>query len=145
MKKVRVLPTLLALIFALNTSMPFAAVDVRDASPVLESYGIGIYAEGNSSMDITFEVWGTKTMDRLGASSLFIEEEILPDTWVLFDMLYFDFDDERYFTEDSVYHIGHYYFNGLPGNRYRATLTAYAELDGVSDTGEVSSPARVCY
>ena len=134
----------MALIFALNTSMASAAVDARDASPVLESYGIGLYPEGDGIMYISLEVWGTKTMDLIGAYSLFIEEEILPDTWVLFDMLYFDFDDELYFTEDSVYYIGSYFFTGIPGNRYRATLTAYAELDGVSDTGEVTSLERLC-
>ena len=143
MKK-KSIAAIIALILSLNTSVAFATANTRDASPVLSSYSIGLYAEGNSVMDIDFTIYGTDYMDKIGAYSLLIEEEILPDVWVLYEMLYFDFDDERYFSNDNFFHEGTYTFVGFEGNRYRATLTAYAELDGVSDTGEVTSPARLC-
>ena len=144
MKKIKFASLALAFLIVLSSFPAFAVKDTRDASPVLDSYMVGLYAEGNGSMSIEFEVFGTGFMDRIGVSYILIEEEILPGTWVPFDTVTPDIDDETFFSTDIYIHKDSYTFSGTPGLRYRATITAYAELDGISDTGEVTSPIRLC-
>ena len=104
MKKAQFIAVITALVLSFNTTAAFASSDSRRASLVLDSYFIGLYPEEKEVMEVEFMIYGTDYMDKIGAYSLFIEEEILPDTWVLFDMVYFDFDDERYFSNDSFFH-----------------------------------------
>ena len=83
-------------------------------------------------------------MDKTGAYCLLIEQEILPDVWVMYDTIYSDDDDSTYYSYDSIIHHDSCEFVGIPGFRFRVTLTAYAELGSDSDTGEVTSTARLC-
>ena len=144
MKKRRLLPLLLAMVMLLNIPSAIASVDARDASTCLNSYTIMLEAEGDSLMYVEFIITGTTEMDKIGAYSLEIEQEVLPDTWFYYDTVYGDDDDPAFYTYDSIIHHGSYEFTAVPDFRYRVTLTAYAELGSDSDTGELTSNARLC-
>lgn len=141
MNKRKVLPIFLCLFILLQATTSLAATQ---ASTCLNSYSIGLYADGNGIMDVEYEIIGTNYMDKIGVYSLLIEEEALPDIWIFHSIVYGENDEDVYFTEDSLIHKGSYSFRGIPGLRYRVTLTAYAELDSDSDTGDVTSVVRLC-
>ncbi len=95
-------------------------------------------------MVVTYGVYGTKTMDKIGAYSLKIEMETSADKWVSIATMYGDDYPDEMYSMDSLFHENSYTFYGAPGSRYRATLVAYAALGSGDDTGEIVSAARVC-
>lgn len=112
------------------------------ASLYLDGYGIGVKAKGNCKMAVTFIVYGTDIMDCLGAQKILVEEWDGVD-WVSTGTYSVE-NNPSFYAEDASEHIGTVYFYGLPGVQYRATLTAYAELDGGSDTGVIVSSPETC-
>ncbi len=132
----------LVLMLAIATSIT-AAATVR-ASEYLESYAITVEAKGGGKMVVAFGVYGTRTMDQLGAQKIVIEVETTPDRWIPFITIDGDSNTDKYYAYNSLFYEGTYTFWGNPYDRYRATLTAYAEKDGGSDTGDIESSETVC-
>lgn len=115
---------------------------VPHASLYLDGYGISIKAKGGGKMTITFIVYGTDDMDCLGAQKILVEEWDGTE-WVKTGTLTAE-KNPGFYAYDAAEHIASTSFYGLPGVQYRATLTAYAELDGGSDTGTVTSNIETC-
>jgi hypothetical protein len=142
MKK-RILGGLLAFLLLGSTIVcAVAAEPVPHASLYLDGYGISVSAEGKGKMAVTYVVLGTDTMDKLGAQSIKVEEWDGTE-WVKTGT-YSVSKNPSFYASDVSEHAGTIYFYGLPGIDYRATLTAYAELDGGSDTGTVTSDPETC-
>lgn len=112
------------------------------ASYYLSGYSSGLVAKGNRKMNVNYSVYGTRTMDKIGVDEILIEYWNGSD-WVTDHHVYGSKHPEFYSTEE-IGHAGGYSFYGMPGLKYRATVTAYAELDGGSDTGEITSQEVVC-
>lgn len=93
-------------------------------------------------MAVTFVVYGTDIMDCLGAQKILVEEWDGVD-WEKTGTYTVEKNPSFYATEVSE-QAGTVYFYGLPGVQYRATLTAYAERNGGSDTGTVTSNPTTC-
>jgi len=134
------------LVFLMLGSVVCTAVEPDAVSPraslYLDGYAIGVNAEGGGIMAVTFVVYGTDTMDCLGAQKIFIEEWDGVE-WIETGTLSVAKNPDFY-AYDASEHALTVYFYGLPGVKYRATLTAYAELEGGSDTGTVTSPIEAC-
>lgn len=144
MKK-RILSFLLAfaMLGSLNCSFAVGEDEIEPyASEYLDGYAIGVNAKGGGRMSITFIVYGTDTMDKIGAQKIVVEEWD-GASWT--DIITYTVEEypNFYATQASEY-TASVSFYGLPGLQYRATLTAYAELDGGSDTGTVTSPIKTC-
>ena len=122
---------------------PSASASTK-ASYYLDSYAIALQASSGGKMVVTYGVYGTKTMDKIGAYSLKIEVETTADNWVSIATIYGDDHTDEMYSFRSVFHENSYTFYGAPGSRYRATREAYAALGGGSDTGEIVSAARLC-
>lgn len=112
------------------------------ASEYLDGYAIGVNAKGGGRMSITFIVYGTDTMDKIGAQKIVVEEwdgksweEIITYTVE---------ENSKFYATKAAEHTASVSFYGLPGLQYRATLTAYAEKNGGSDTGTVTSYIETC-
>ncbi len=137
MKK-RVLSFLL--IFAMLGSSVCCFAAGPDAAPYaslyLDGYAIGINPKGNLLMSVTFVVYGTRTMDCIGAQEIRVEEWDGLE-WCETATYPVSKNPDFYAYGVSDY-AGSITFYGLPGVPYRATLTAYAEKDGGSDTGTVT-------
>ena len=112
------------------------------ASLYLDGYSVGVKAKGGGKMTVTFIVYGTDVMDCLGAQKILVEEWDGLD-WLKTGTLTAEKNPEFY-AYDASEHAASASFYGLPGVQYRATLTAYAELDGGSDTGTVTSNIETC-
>jgi hypothetical protein len=143
MKK-RILSFLLA--FALLGSLFCAgaveAVSQPRASLYLDGYAVGVTAKGNGKMSVSFIVYGTGTMDKIGAETIMVEE------WDGIEWIetgtYPAEKNPNFLTTKASEYTSSVTFYGLPGVQYRATLTAYAERNGGSDTGTVTSNPTTC-
>jgi len=140
MKK-RILSVLLALLLV-GSSLCSAAELSPYASLYLDAYGLGITPKGNGKMCVEYLVYGTNTMDCLGAQKIVVEEWDGSD-WEI-TATYSVEDNPEFYAYDASEHGGDVYFYGLPGVPYRATLTAYAELEGGSDTGTITCSPKTC-
>lgn len=135
------------LVFALlgSLSCSFAAGEDEIepyASDYLDGYAIGVNAKGGGLMSVTFIVYGTRTMDKLGAQKIVVEEWD-GKSWGS-PMTYTVEKNPNFYATQAAEHGASVTFYGMPGLQYRATLTAYAEKDGGSDTGTVTSPITTC-
>lgn len=142
MKK-RILGGFLAMMMLSASLCAVAAAPAPHASLYLDGYGVGVRAKGNCKMAVTYVVFGTDIMDKLGAQTILVEEWDGTE-WVKTGT-YSATKNTSFIASDVSEHAGTVYFYGLPGINYRATLTAYAELDGGSDTGTVTSEPETCY
>lgn len=143
MKIKRWFSSLLAVLLLTYTITP-AAFAASRASYYLDSYAIALQASSGGKMVVSYGVYGTKTMDKIGAYSLRIEMETTSDKWVSIATIYGDDYPDEMYSLDSLFHENSYTFYGAPGSRYRATLVAYAALGSGDDTGEITSAARLC-
>lgn len=112
------------------------------ASYYLSGYSSGLVAKGNRKMNVNFSVFGTREMDKIGVNEVLVEYWNGSD-WVI-DHHAYGSNHADFYSTNSNAHAGGYSFYGMPGLKYRATVTAYAELDGGSDTGEITSQEVVC-
>lgn len=135
------------LVFAvLGSSVCTTAVELEEpvphASLYLDAYAIGVEALGGGEMMVTFIVYGTDDMDCIGAQKILVEEWDGTE-WVKTGTLTAE-KNPKFYAYNVSEHAEATTFYGLPGVHYRATLTAYAELDGGSDTGTVTSNPETC-
>lgn len=144
MKK-RIFSFLLAFIMLGTFSIAIATKPAEPephASLYLDAYAIGVKAKGNGLMAVTYIVYGTDIMDCLGAQKIVVEEWDGED-W--FPTATYPVEkNPEFYAADVSEHAGTVYFYGLHGVQYRATLTAYAELNGGSDTGIIISSPETC-
>ncbi len=144
MKK-RILSFLLAALM-LGSFVYATATELTELTPraslYLDGYGVGISAKGGGKMTVSFVVYGTDVMDCLGAQKIVIEEWDGED-WLKTGTLTVEKNPDFY-SYDASEHAASAHFYGLPGIQYRATLTAYAERNGGSDTGTVTSDPTTC-
>lgn len=132
-----------AMLGSLNCSFATGEDEIEPyASEYLDGYAIGVNAKGGCRMSVTFIVYGTDTMDKIGAQRIVVEEwdgasweEIITYTVE---------ENPKFYASQAAEHTASVSFYGMPGLQYRATLTAYAEKDGGSDTGTVTSPITTC-
>lgn len=95
-------------------------------------------------MHVSYGVYGTREMSQIGVYELSIEEEVTPGRWIPYITVEGDDDPDTYYSYNSMWHEGSYYFDGIPGSRYRATMIAYAGNSTGSDTGNIVSAERNC-
>lgn len=137
-----ILSFLLALLL-LGSSLCAAATETSTyASLYLDGYGVSVNPKGSGKMSVTFMVLGTKTMDTIGAQKILIEEWDGND-WCTTGTYSVE-ENPEFYASNASEHAGSVVFYGLPGVQYRATLTAYAEKGGGSDTGTVTCTPKTC-
>ena len=132
----------LAVLMLGSSITSFAVESAPYASSYLDAYAIGITPKENHVMSVTFVVYGTNIMDRIGAQKILIEEWDGVD-WVETGT-YSAEKNSNFLTKKASEYTSSITFYGLPGVPYRATLTAYAERNGGSDTGTVTSDPATC-
>lgn len=143
MKIRRWLGLIVSILVLVNATMLPVMASTK-ASYYLDSYAIGVSAKEDGKMIVTYGVYGTKTMDKIGADSLKIEMEVSTNNWVSIATIYGEDHLDEFYSYDALYHEGMYTFWGVPGNRYRVTMIAAASLNGGGDTGEIVSTPRLC-
>lgn len=144
MKK-RILSLLLALALVGSPVCALAAESedpAPQASLYLDGYSVTIKPKGGGLMSVTFIVYGTDTMDCIGAQKIVVEEW---DGSEWDNPITFTAEqNSNFYKANAAEYTASTSFYGIPGLQYRATLTAYAELDGGSDTGTFTCTPKTC-
>jgi len=147
MKK-RVMTTLLCLFFIFSNLACASAASTRieeRASKYFDAYMLGVSANGDGEMDVTFGVFCSGVMDKVGVYSLRIESEVSPGNWVEEFTVYGSDDPDLFYDTDTIQHGGDFYFDGIPGVKYRAVMVAYAtDAAGEEYSREVTCTGRYC-
>ncbi len=143
--KRRLIPTLLVVIMLLGLANTAYAADnqvVPYASSYLESYYVTLSAKGNGKMLVSMGVEGVGLQDKIGVSSIDIEEKENGE-WHYFDTLY-SVDHDDFFAYNARYYGGTATFYGTPGLTYRVIVHVYAQKGTGSDTGRIVSYTAEC-
>ena len=141
MKK-RLGTVLLLALFVISSMIPTSAAT---ASHYFDAYMLGISAKGGGEMAVSFGVFGTDTMDKIGVYSLRIESEIAPNKWIEEFTVYGSSDPDTFYAMDTIQHGGDFYFDGMPGVKYRAVMVAYAKnASGYEYSKEMACTGRYC-
>ncbi len=144
MKK-RICSLLLAFAMVGSSVCAMAAEPVKrapNASLYLDAYSVSVNPKGGGLMSVTFVVYGTGTMDVIGAEKIVVEEWDGSD-WEETGTFTAE-NNSNFLYEDASEYTSSVTFYGTPGVQYRATVTAYAEKDGGSDTGTHTSTPKTC-
>lgn len=84
-------------------------------------------------------------MDKIGAYSIRIEENIGDDDWIETFTVYGDDYPDDFYTYDHTDHTGEYFFYGIPGVEYRAVMVSYAENStGHEYSREITCTPKIC-
>ena len=138
MKK-RLGTVLLLALFVISSMMPTSAATAEiwneaRASHYFDAYMLGISAKGGGEMAVSFGVY-----------SLRIESEIAPNKWIEEFTVYGSSDPDTFYAMDTIQHGGDFYFDGMPGVKYRAVMVAYAKnASGYEYSKEMACTGRYC-
>lgn len=142
--KRRLTSAALAIMLLLSACLPCYAAEAR-ASRYFDGYIIGMSAQGNGQMTVSFSVLGMSKMDKIGAYYIRIEEEYGTDKWAKVFTAYGDSDPSTFYSYNAYDHSGGYTFTGVPGAKYRAVLKAYASnSEGYEYSDEIACTGKVC-
>ena len=74
-----------------------------------------------------------------------IESEIAPNKWIEEFTVYGSSDPDTFYAMDTIQHGGDFYFDGMPGVKYRAVMVAYAKnASGYEYSKEMACTGRYC-
>ena len=127
---------LVIVIILLLSTVSYAA---NESSLYLAAYTAYISKSGNT-IHVNFEVYGTRTMDTIGATEIYLYEKAsgssswtLVETYLSTDPTYASamIDTNTGCKCDSVS------YNGSSSKQYKAYVTVYAEKDGGSDSRNI--------
>ena len=72
-------------------------------------------------------------------------KEIAPNKWIEEFTVYGSSDPDTFYAMDTIQHGGDFYFDGMPGVKYRAVMVAYAKnASGYEYSKEMACTGRYC-
>ncbi len=101
------------------------------ASEYISRSSIQVSREGNGEFAITFSVYGTGKMTRIGAKSIVISEKV-GSRWN--EVVSYDQYDGGMSRTNATSYANTIYFNGDIGTEYRFEVTVFAQDSSGSDT-----------
>lgn len=108
------------------------------ASDYFDSYYFSFKMLGSGNMRITYGVFGTETMSKIGVSKIWIEEEVGPNDWVTVDTR------GSSYTYNNMDHLASFDYGGSVYSVYRVGMTAYAQNSYGSETKTYYSEPVTC-
>lgn len=133
MKKryLRFLCFILSLIFLVPSSIRAEAVNPRASMYIAVQSGGLVKTTGNN-FEIRYSVSTGQLVDELGAFMIQLSKSTDQVTWYRAEV-YYSYDYPEMMREDTITHSGYFTFTGQTGYYYKAIITFYASLDGVSE------------
>lgn len=114
------------------------------ASNYLNSYIVGITAQGDNKLKVSFTVLGKRTMDEIGVLEIEIERNS-GNGWE-YDRTLDHEDYSNFIKYDSTSNKSSTTFTGIRGDKYRATITAYAaDVNGSDSKYATTQNPATCY
>lgn len=130
---------LLLMAFVCSTS----AVEPR-ASTVISSYGVGLTADGNEELTVTFRIFAPRVVQKIGALQIEIKYWDGED-WAHYDT-FTAVDNPNFYDYDSATSVHSKTFSGDAGVTYKAFMIAYSKgYDGTTATRNAESQTALCY
>lgn len=127
-KKNRILALICAVMMTFSVMATASAVELSPySSAQILGYRITVTPLDDGRIKITCEVTGTDVMDELGIDSISIYEE-QGTSWFLAD----DYNGDS--KKDRPTYSGSYYFDGIPGIRYKIVAGVFATDSAGTDT-----------
>lgn len=109
-------------------------VEIKSSS-YISSYAISIAPSSSGKITVYFEVTGTSYMDKIGVSSVYIQEYR--------NGIWYNVKSFQGYNYNSPKYINEIIYNGVIGRTYRAKATYYAEKNGGSDTRTKTSSSVI--
>ena len=138
-RKLLAIPVVIALLLTFTCT---AFASETKASDYIATYHASLSAGGNGRIDITYKVTATHSMLQVGVQSFFIEKYVngswLPCTTLLGS------ENPDFYSYNTREHFNVTSFAGIPGVKYRVTMTAYAQDNQGSDTSSATSNEVTC-
>lgn len=113
----------LILIAVLILSIPAYATEER-ASLYISSYSMDVLPAGNGKLAVEFAIAGTRQMSAVGVESITIYR-INGSSRI--EVAEFNRNDTNMIATNSAFHAGTKYYQGIPGEEYKVTVTLFAE------------------
>lgn len=110
------------------------------ASAYLSSYAAYMGAVGDSDVVVCFEVFGTKTMDEIGALDIILQEKAPGSTTWTTVATYWHSENPGMLITNDTSHVGYVTYDGVAGYIYRAQVTIWAGRDGSGDSRDIVTP-----
>ncbi len=130
---------ILLLVFVAVLLLSTIAYAANESSLYLAGYYASISKTGNT-IHVNFEVYGTRTMDTIGATEIYLYEKASgSSSWTLVET-YLSTDPDYTSTliaNNSGCKFGSVPYSGSSANQYKAYVTVYAEKDGGSDSRDI--------
>lgn len=125
--------------------MSLATIAGARASEYLNTYSIGLSAEGDGEISVQLLVNAVYTMDQVGVLSIQIQEKNSPSgSWHHYETVLGSSDPDEFYAYDSIMFLNRFYFDCTPGRYYRAIAVVYAGDETGSDTGTITSGELLC-
>lgn len=115
-----------------------SATAATRASDYFDSYYFNFQMLGSGNMRITYGVFGTETMSKIGVSKIWIEEEVGPNDWVTVNTR------GSSYTYNDMDHMDNFEYGGSVYSVYRVGISAYAQNSKGSETKTVYSEPVTC-
>lgn len=133
MKKgfLRILCFVLALLHTIPMTVQVGAADSRSSMFIAIQRGGLVKTTGNN-FEIRYSVSTGEVVDELGAFMIQLSKSTDQVTWYRAEV-YYSYDYPEMMRENTISHSGSFTFTGQPGYYYKAIITYYASLDGVSE------------
>ena len=137
----RTIAAMLLFVFVLSISVMGANVppDSPDASYYISSYSAKVINGGNGNLKVSFDVTGTSTMTRLGASAISIYRST--GSYVT-SIYYFSAGRSAMMGSNTIYHSDVETIHVGAGSYY-AVVTFFAQNSSGSDTKTYQTGVRV--
>ncbi len=121
------------LTFLLVVSMSTSVFAVGERSSMyLAVQGGGLVKTTGNNFEIRYSVTTAQVVDELGAFMIQLSKSTDQVTWYRAEV-YYSYDYPEMMQEDTITHSGYFTFTGQTGYYYKAIITYYASLDGVSE------------
>lgn len=110
-------------------TIPAKAVEANNsrASNYFASSAVYLYKTSNTTFQAWFDVTCVRTMDKVGAQTIKIQQSSDNQTWTTVASYSMDDYYSTFIKEDRVAHIGCISYAGTSGYYYRAYYKLYAE------------------
>jgi len=133
---------LFLLVFAVClSSTAFLSANAMPASDYIRSYSASTYRTGPGNIKVTFEIGGTRTMDDIGSTSIYLYE-LNGTSWSLVQtFLYTQSSYSHIMTSNTAVHSASVTYAGTSGKQYYATVYLWAGRNGGGDSRSVTTSA----
>jgi len=139
-KSLRNISCILIIALALS-SASVITVGAVPASDYIFTYNAGISKTGVSNIKIAFEICGTRTMDDIGATAIYLYESSSSGWKLVQSFVHTQSAYSHIMDYDTFSHSASVTYAGTSGKQYYATVYLWAGRNGGGDSRSITTTA----